>query len=170
MADFNISLRKCLRWEGGYTDTLDDGYECTNSGITIATYQKVYGDDKDCSDLKKMTAQQRDYIYKTLYWDKIKGDELNCQPIADLLYNWAVGSGVKSAVKHIQRLVGVADDGIMGNITLSAVNDYKDPHRLFDMLWEDRYQFFQNLCRRNPQRTKFLRGWINRLKSHTWYE
>ena len=103
MADFNISLRKCLRWEGGYTEILDDGYECTNSGITIATFQKVYGDDKDCSDLKKMTAQQRDYIYKTLYWDKIKGDELNCQPIADLLYNWAVGSGVKSAVKHIQR-------------------------------------------------------------------
>ena len=85
MADFEKALAKCLRWEGGYTDKLNDGYECTNMGVTIATYRRIYGNDKDCEDLRRMTREEMRHIYKSFYWDRIWGDSIADQCIAELM-------------------------------------------------------------------------------------
>lgn len=168
MADFDIALRKCLRWEGGYTDKLNDGYDCTNSGVTINTYQRVYGTDKDCEDLKRMTKEQMRHIYKTFYWDKLWGSRIADQSIANLMYDWSVGSGVMSAIRYMQRALGFKGDdvdGIMGKRTLEALNGYEDKRELFGMYWSMRESFFKRICERDPRKKRFLKGWMNRLRT-----
>lgn len=169
MADFDIALQKCLRWEGGYTDKLNDGYDCTNSGVTIATYQRVYGNDKDCEDLRRMTREQMRHIYKSFYWDKMWGSRIEDQSIANLMYDWSVGSGVMSAVRYMQRALGFKDvDGIMGKKTLEALNGYPNKRQLFDMYWSMRESFFKRICERDIRKRRFLKGWMNRLNTFTY--
>ena len=42
-------------------------------------------------------------FYKANFWDKIKGDEIESQEVANALYDFAVNSGVKKAVEKIQQ-------------------------------------------------------------------
>lgn len=171
MADFEKALAKCLRWEGGYTDRLNDGYECTNMGVTIATYQRMYGNDKTCEDLRRMTREQMRHIYKSFYWDRIWGDNIEDQSIAELMYDWSVGSGVMSAVRYMQRALGFRGgdvDGKMGRKTLGAINGYPDKRELFGMYWRMRESFFRRICERDPGKRRFLKGWMNRLKTFVY--
>lgn len=164
MARLNILKPIVLKWEGGFTDTINDGYACTNKGVTIATYQAYYGKDKKCSDLKKMTDEQWDYIFKNGFWDKWRADEIESQSIANLVVDWLWASG-KYGIIYPQRVLGVKDDGIVGPKTLEAINSYPDKEELFNKLWERRKKHFESLNK--PQ---FLRGWLNRLKDFKYID
>ena len=44
-------------WEGGYANIPQDSGGPTNKGVTLATFQHVFGKDKTVSDLKNMTLE-----------------------------------------------------------------------------------------------------------------
>lgn len=159
MADYKKLIPIILRWEGGYTSTLNDGYACTNSGVTISTYQQFYGRNKTCQDLKKMTNEEWNNIFKTGYWNKWRADEIQDQSIANLLVDWLWASGVYG-IKYPQQVLGVKADGIVGTVTLNAINTYPDKEELFNKLWNRRKKHFESLNK--PQ---FLKGWLNRLNA-----
>lgn len=71
-------------------------------------------------------------------------------------------SGVKTPAKAIQRLVGVKDDGVIGNVTLAAINK-SNPRLLFYRLFNARQNYYEEIVRRAPIKKKFLLGWCNRL-------
>lgn len=93
MADKNKLIPIIKRWEGGYSDNPNDRGGATNSGVTLAVYQSVYGKSKTKNDLKKMTNEQWDYIFTKLYWNKWKADEIKNQSIANILVDWVWMSG-----------------------------------------------------------------------------
>lgn len=160
MADFSKALSKVLRWEGGFVDDKDDPGGRTNKGITQTTYNAYYiGDVKDITDVQVAT------IYKTGYWNKIKGDAIKSQSVAELLFDFAVNSGVKTASTKIQALVGVEQDGKIGNITVSAINS-KDARMLFNELFDVRAAYYKAIAAKRPTSQKFLKGWMNRLNSY----
>lgn len=55
MADKNKLIPMIKKWEGGYGEHPNDHGGATNSGVTIAVFQSVYGKNKTKNDLKKMT-------------------------------------------------------------------------------------------------------------------
>lgn len=155
-----------LKWEGGWAGNID-GMGCTNSGVTLATFRQFYGRNKTCYDLKRITDEQWRYIFKHGYWNKWKADSIDNQSIANLLVDWVFMSGVWG-IKYPQRILGVADDGIVGNKTLSAINNHPDQEQLFNDLWNGRKRYFENLAKKNPAKRKFLNGWLRRLSDYKY--
>lgn len=167
MCKFKDFIKNIFRLEGGYVNHPNDKGGCTNKGITIETFRSFYGKDMTCSDLKSITDEQAETIYKNNYWNPCWGDKIYCHKIAELLVDWAINSGVKTAIKGIQRIVGVDVDGVMGPKTLKAINDYP-VKPLFDKLKEERKLFYENIVKKNPSQEVFLKGWLNRLNSYKW--
>ncbi|MBX9449808.1 MAG: hypothetical protein KL787_08855 [Taibaiella sp.] len=98
-----------------------------------------------------------------IFWDRIKGDYIQDQKLAEFLYDYYVHSGAR-AIKKVQNLAGVADDGIFGNITLRAINN-TDPVRLFQDLKTERRNFLTSLSKQSGQ-AKFLKGWMHRINTY----
>jgi len=166
MANYAKVIKKILKWEGGYAGNID-GMTCTMKGVTLATYRKFFGKDKNCKDLKGITQAEWDLIFKEGYWDRVKADDINNQSIADLLVDWCWTSGVYG-IKLPQRVLGVKDDGVVGGKTIAAINDYPDQKELFNKLWNRRKKHFQDIAKNGKE--KFLAGWLNRLNDFKYKE
>ena len=94
-------------------------------------------------------------------------DKIECTRVAQIFVDWAVNSGVKTAIKAVQKIVGTTPDGIMGPITLKAINTY-GPHTLFDKIKEARIKFYEDIVEENPSQKVFLKGWLNRIDEFKW--
>ena len=144
-------------------------------------YDKDGDGDIDVQDLKLLSsADVRDRVLKPHYWDRWKADLIQSQKVANILVDWVWGSG-KHGIIIPQRLLGVADDGIVGDKTLSAVN-FADPDQLFDAIFQARVDFFNEITEASIREyekkigrkakeaelmkytnKRFLKGWLNRL-------
>ena len=164
------------KWEGGLSKDKNDsassnpcptpfngvkGYH-TNKGVTYKAWTSVFGTSQDARFFE-MNNNDWGAIFKRGYWDKVKGDKIQFQSIANVLVSWAWGSGSRTAVKQMQRVLNVSDDGVIGNQTLNALHACNEVE-LFDKCVIARGQFFESIARRNPKNLKFLKGWMNRLK------
>lgn len=171
MANIKLLTPKILRWEGGYVNDPDDLGGATNKGVTIATWRAVGYDkdgdgDIDVQDLKLLTVDDMaNRVLKPHYWDRWKADYINNQSVAELLVDWVWGSGAHG-IKIPQRLLGLVDDGVVGNVTLKAINDYKNQSELYKLLFDARVKFIDDICKARPANKKFKTGWLNRLNSY----
>jgi len=127
---------------------------------------KHNGDTKKASlELMSMTSiiTAVEVLYKGLYWNKIKGDEILSQKIANEIFIFGINTGMSTAIKTAQRCIGVNADGIIGNETLKALNEFNE--NKFDMLFDDlEISYYKFLATKNPKLDIYLRGWENRAK------
>ena len=72
-------------------------------------------------------------------------------------FDMAVNAGVKQATSLLQRLVGVKADGVIGPISLRAINSKK---KLAFSYMEERFKYYSKLSNQYPQ---YLQGWILRI-------
>lgn len=153
------------KWEGGFVNDASDLGGATNKGITIGTYtlyRKSKGLPKPTvSDLKRMKDAEWLEIFKTMYWDKFRADEIQSQSVANICVDWIWMSGA-TAIKRVQKVLGVKRDGVVGPKTMSAINSIS-PLPLFGMIKAERKRYYDEICRKRPANKKFLRGWMNRL-------
>jgi lysozyme family protein len=103
-------------------------------------------------------------FYKTSQWDPIRCDEIKNQSIAEYIADWAVNAYLTVPIKHVQRILKLDDDGKVGPLTLSSINN-ADQEYLFNQLVDHRIQFYKEVVENKPQNEKFLKGWIARAKS-----
>jgi lysozyme family protein len=111
--------------EGGYSSVASDpgnwtGGQCgagrcagTKFGISAAAYPTT--------DIAALTIEEAQALYRRDYWDRIAGDSLP-PPLALLVFDAAVNTGVGRAVRWLQSVVGVVPDGVIGAATLAAVD------------------------------------------------
>lgn len=164
MAKSEILRPFILSFEGGFVNNKNDKGGVTNKGVTLSTFRMVYGNDKTASDLKKITDEQWMHIFKKLFWDACKADDIKNQSVANMLVDFAYNSGSGNAVRKIQKIVGVKVDGILGKGTLAAINGFKQGQWvLFDSLKVARITFLNNIVRNNPKQEVFLKGWLRRV-------
>lgn len=169
MADYKKLIPTVLKFEGGFANHPSDPGGATNSGVTLATFRSVYGKDKTVQDLKNMTMEQWEYIFKKKFWNRWKADDIDNQAIANLLVDWLWASGVYG-IKYPQEVLGVKTDGIVGLKTLAAINYYPNKKELFEKLWNRRKKHFEDIVRNRPQSKVFLKGWLRRLSDFKWFE
>ena len=163
MADYRKLKPFILRWEGGYINDQADLGKQTNKGVTLSTYRSVFGKNKTVSDLKKITYEQWEFIFKKFYWDKWKADDIKDQNVANILVDWLWCSG-SYGINIPQRVLGVSVDGIVGSKTIAAINA-RDGRELFDTIKHERKDFIDRICQTRPQNRKFKNGWMNRINS-----
>lgn len=149
MNAYDKAVTLILRHEGGYVNHPNDPGGETNMGISKRAYPDL--------DIKNLTVDHVKQIYKTDYWDKVKGDELP-PAVALVCFDVAVLSGPRKAAKMLQKAVGANPDGIIGNITLACVED-EDPNDIIDNMSEQRIAFYKGLKHWDT----FGRGWSRRV-------
>lgn len=135
--------------EGGYVnDPRDPGGE-TNFGISKRSYPQV--------DIKGLTPDAAIAIYKRDFWDEMRCDEMPGK-IAIAVFDCAVNQGPGAARKLIQKAAGVKADGIVGPMTLGAINEADEEELLIQFAsWRlRRYGFTANAA-------TYLRGWAARV-------
>ena len=164
MANHLLLIPKVLKWEGGYINHPNDKGGATNKGVTLSTFRKYFGKSKTVNDLKNITNEQWQYIFKKGYWDRWKADLIKNQSIAELLVDWLYNSGVWG-IKYPQQVLGVVSDGVVGPKTIAAINSYQNQEELFNRLWNRRKKHYEDIVKKNPNQKVFLRGWMNRLNS-----
>lgn len=167
MANSSKLVPFILQWEGGFVnDPLDLG-GATNKGITIGTfteYKKRKGlKAPTVQDLKNISNEDWHEVFKGLYWDRWKADEIKNQAVANILVDWVWASG-SHGIKRPQRLLGVTADGVVGSKTIAALNA-KDPAELFRMIKADRIKFIDEICKKRPANNRFKKGWLNRINA-----
>lgn len=166
MAKVEILAPYIKKWEGGFANDPADRGGATNKGVTIATFE-AYCKAKslprpNVERLKGMTDGEWLDILKTMFWDRWQADKIKSQKLANILVDWVWGSGVYG-IKIPQRILGVKQDGIVGNKTLEALNA-QDPDKLFQVIYEARKKYLNDITISRPANKRFLRGWLNRLE------
>lgn len=167
MANSSKLVPFILQWEGGFVNDPDDLGGATNKGITIGAfteYKKRKGQKAPTvDDLKNISdAEWRD-VFKSLYWDRWRADEIKNQSVANVLVDWVWASG-SHGIKRPQRLLGVKADGIVGKQTIAALNAM-DAATLFKMIKDDRTKFIDEICKARPKNEKYRKGWMNRINA-----
>lgn len=113
--NFEDAFTRLLGHEGRYSNNPADPGGETCWGITKAV-ARANGYQGDMRTMPQDVAKQ---IYRKLYWDA--PGIVNLPPGVQYdVFDGAVNSGPAQSVKWLQRALGVADDGIIGHITIRA--------------------------------------------------
>ncbi|MEJ1118915.1 glycoside hydrolase family 108 protein [Phyllobacterium sp. CCNWLW109] len=162
-AKFPAALAAVLVHEGGYSNQPSDPGGATMWGVTqrvYVNYRKSQG--KKPQPVKQINSAERDAIYRNLYWSPIKGDKLPAG-IDYVVFDGAVNSGTSQPVKWVQRALGNAYngvvDGVMGDLTLKAIQAVNDHDAFIAKILDRRLAFLKAL---KTWRT-FGKGWGNRV-------
>jgi lysozyme family protein len=156
--NFEQSLQETLRWEGGFSNHPRDPGGATMKGVTLARYRAFKRDPGATKEqLRNISDADLLAIYRDGYWRTVAGDDLPSG--LDLaMFDFAVNSGPARAVKTLQRIVGVPADGVMGQLTLSAVRKQFTAD-MIDELTAARLAFVRSLSTFDA----FGRGWTRRI-------
>lgn len=160
-SNFERSLALVLVHEGGWSDHPKDPGGATMKGITLATFRGFYRNNRlTKEDLRNITDTQLREIYKVRYWDAVLGDDLP-NGIDYAVFDFAVNSGPARAVKFLQKIVGTAQDGKMGPLTLAAVQSPARPVAIITALCTARLAWLQTLS----TFLTFGTGWARRVRN-----
>ena len=133
MADFLTAYNRTAVNEGGYVNDPDDRGGETWRGIArtrnpqwqgwkiIDELKKRPGFPKILDSHKGLKTLELSF-YKATYWDKVRGDELKWQEIANDLYDKAVNKGHSKAIELAQIAAGIAVTKVMDSLTLKTLN------------------------------------------------
>ena len=160
------------RSANGYANDPHDRGGETVSGLTrryfpnLAIWKKLDAiakvkDKKAYEPTEEEWKEIYDVYYKNFYvpmrLDYIDDDNLALQ-----LFDFGVNAGIGTAVKTLQRVLGVKVDGKIGPVTVSTANIQQ---RVNPNYREARKRHYQSIVFKNPSQKRFLQGWLNRAES-----
>jgi lysozyme family protein len=165
MATFSIAFNRTMSNEGAYVlhTVKDDRGGMTFAGIarkynsSWGGWQLVDADDRGSEALKKSIAE----FYSNNYFDACGLKRIKSQVIANVIYDFAVNAGVRTASKFAQHVAGCYADGIVGPNTAAALNSFDED------IFVSRYALakiarYSAIVNADRTQSKFLLGWINR--------
>lgn len=158
---FEPALKRVLVHEGGFVNDPDDPGGPTNRGVT----QRVYDGYRrrkglQLRSVRAITADEVGEIYKRQYWDTVRGDDLPAG-LDYAVFDFAVNSGVQRASKHLQRVLKVKIDGIIGERTIAAAED-REIVQLVEEYVQSRMTFLRSITKGGGWK-KFGKGWTRRV-------
>ncbi len=170
MAKSDILVPFIRSWEGGWSDSPFDAGGATMCGITMTTftaYRTNHGQPVPTkADLRAISDNEWHDIFRELYWNRLCADQINSQPVANMAVDWLWHSG-PVAIRVLQCLCGTTADGIVGPMTIHAVNHCRSEW-LFSRLKEERMAFLEKCAVSIPSNKRYLTGWMRRVNSITF--
>jgi lysozyme family protein len=166
-------LDQIIANEGGFQDDprdtgnyAGDRLLGTNYGITpnaLASFRGVSVDEVTREDIENLTKEDameiyaQDYYYRPGY-DKIQNDDLKANVV-----DMAVNAGAPQATRLLQRIIGTDVDGILGPMTLQAINDSGVNTNDYST---ERKRFYLDITMSDPTKLAYLPGWVNRANKY----
>ena len=166
MSNFDGIFDFVVGSEGGFTDNPADPGNWTGGRIGAGECRgTIFGISAGAHpdlDIANLTLDQAKLIYQSEYWDRIDGDRLPAS-IALLVFDAAINNGIGHAVRWLQQAALVAQDGVIGPATLTAINTMvakpDGTAELCAELLAQRLVFMTSL----PTWKSFGLGWARRL-------
>ena len=195
MAEFQYAFNKTMGLEGGYSCDPDDPGGETYRGISrryhpswpgweiVDRYTGGVPGAVTASVVAALLADTilNEYVeifYKTMFWDRMLGDELDAATVAQELFDTAVNLGVVRAVRFLQAGLNVlnrngslfndlVEDGEMGPRTLDALNvltHREGTHVLVKVMNILQGGHYLERMRESSTQEKYARGWLKRVE------
>jgi len=164
---FDTAFERLIGHEGNFTNDRNDrgnwttgvigkgSLKGTKYGISAMTYPNL--------DIKNLTLQQAKQIYKRDWWDALSANKID-PAIVFQVWDFAINAGMSTAKRKLQSAVGVADDGIIGPLTLKAIND-ADLNDLLMKFNAERLTYYTKLSTWD----RYGKGWTNRVAAQLQY-
>ena len=146
-----------LKSEGGFVNHPKDPGGMTNLGVTKLVWETWVKRCVTDDEMRALTPELVGPMYKKMYWDGVKGDELP-KGLDYAMFDFAVNAGPWRATKILQAALDVPVDGMLGKKTLAAV-EKADQKELLELFTLGKEAFYKNL---DGFKT-FGKGWMNRV-------
>ncbi len=172
MADFTKAFQLMMANEGGYVNDPDDPGGETYKGVARKIHSKWDGWTKiDMmkrqsgfpGNLDKDEDLQQDvlHFYRINFWDKIKGDDILNQDVADTIFDFGVNAGVSTSASLAQLVIKAEPDGVIGPKSIATLNAFNVEHFLaaFTVAKIARYV---SIVKKRPTSRKYFYGWVLR--------
>ncbi|RMG56321.1 MAG: hypothetical protein D6717_06800 [Gammaproteobacteria bacterium] len=160
--DASKILNDIIRREGGFVFHPADRGGATNYGITQQTLAEFRGHPVTVNDVRALSEDEARSIYLQRYIQEPGFDQIADAPLLGLVVDCAVNHGPDRAARWLQEAAGVAVDGVVGPVTLAAVNG-GDGKALYRKVLARRCRFYGALIARDPRQAAFAAGWAVRL-------
>lgn len=105
--NFQRALKFTLGFEGGYVNHPDDPGAHTYKGVTLTTLRR-YKPGATVADLKALSNDLLEQIYRDGYWKEVRGDTL-AAGVDGATFDYAVNSGPAAAWKSLVAVIGGPD-------------------------------------------------------------
>lgn len=152
--NFDTAFDRLISHEGGYVNDLADPGGETNWGISKRSYPNL--------DIAKLTREDARAIYRRDFWD-VLGDDAH-PAIKFQVFDFAVNSGIGTAIRKLQVAVGVADDGHWGPVSAAALSKM-DVNDVLMRFIAERLDFWRKLS----TWPRFGAGWAGRAAQDLRY-
>ncbi len=151
-------IDRLISREGGDKVTRDpvDPGGVTKFGISQRSYPHL--------DIANLTYAQAKDIYIRDYFTRPHIHLLPNEKLQELVLDYAVHSGPETAIRAVQKLAGVYQDGKIGIKTIAAVEQL-GPMNIHEALKRERCLFLVRQVKKVPAKIKYLEGWISRVLS-----
>lgn len=159
---YGEAVKLTARFEGGWYDgSQPHDPNPTMKGVT----QKTYDEYRDRSSLprrsvREITEGELRVIYRS-YWTAVGADRLP-GPVAVAVFDHGFNAGPAMGRRILQRALGVADDGIIGPVTIRAL-DRADPKALFYRVQAERLAHYRSIAAAKPALRPALLSWVGRV-------
>lgn len=173
MGDFNqavaFTLAKTI--EGGFVDNPRDPGGATNMGVTQRTFNHWRTTRGELQDtVRNLTQDEALEIYRAWYWTNNQCDVMPAK-IAVAVFDWDVNSGNgawthEGAIEELQKILGVPNDGIVGQHTIQVLLTANADSVLENYL-QARIAFYNGMPQ--AQKDEFLHGWLDRVAALRTY-
>lgn len=153
--------------EGGFVDHPNDLGGITNYGITrstLAAWRKVPRSDITYQHMRELSLADAREIYLAWYLMRPGFGSIFSFGLRLQVVDIAVNHGVTRAIQWMQKIAGVIEDGVMGPITLRAINEASSDSAFYALL-RRRIEFYVNIVVNRPSQLVFLHGWMARALS-----
>ena len=142
--------------DGRQNDTAPGETTRTSWGVTQTTWDDAVQHGLVTGLLQNATKDQCRIIFKAKYWNALKCDELP-PPAAFVMFCDSVLTGTGHVAKLAQRIVGTAEDGIIGEKSASAISKMDPELFVNDFIVADE-EYLETV--RNSQ--MYINGWRRR--------
>ncbi|WP_435263842.1 glycoside hydrolase family 108 protein [Tenacibaculum sp. nBUS_03] len=147
MASYDKFKDSIEQAEGGYQNFVEDNGNFnsrrervgTNHGISARFYEQVIGFPPSVEDMQAITKNEAHVLFKNEFWDKVKADEIQSQPVAETIVDHAINAGTGAAGKIVQETLNkhfgkrLRVDRSIGIKTVRAINSV-EPVLLFEKI------------------------------------
>ncbi len=161
---FDEAFDRLIGHEGGLSMRADDPGNWTGGKIGIGelkgTKYGIAANTFPHEDIATLTLDRAKHLYQTHYWWPAGCDAVPDGTRFDV-FDMAVNSGVRAAIRTLQKAVGEREDGILGPLTLQAVQSMH-PARFVARFNGVRLMFMAGLSNWPAAG----RGWARRIASN----
>ncbi|KKK84301.1 hypothetical protein LCGC14_2784730 [marine sediment metagenome] len=161
----NAIIDRLIRREGGFVDNPADRGGPTKYGITMTALREWFGREPTAGELEALTQADAHDIYCALYVMKPRFNRIDDERLREQVIDAGVLHGRGWASRRLQEVVGVTADGLIGPITLRAVNFGGKTNGLGHRFMQRRIHRIGRIVQRDHTQIVFLTGWLDRASS-----